>query len=216
MENIQSQTSQRRYSCSNNSYVNGKAILSENKEYTPEELVTLIEKVANKRCKASFALLFKHFAPKITAFGQQKLFKQGLALDLVQETMTRVWTKAHLFNADKAAVNTWVFTVMRNQCFDMLRKVQHNREDNFGDDIWPLFDGEEDTDIDEDFKLNSVLLKHVDELPDLQKQVVQGIYLHELTQQELADKLQIPIGTVKSRLRLGLTKLKDYMENHYD
>jgi RNA polymerase sigma-70 factor (ECF subfamily) len=173
-------------------------------------------KVANNRCKTSFAKLFSHFSPKINSFGVQRLSTQGLAMDLVQETMTRVWTKAHLYNVDKAAVSTWVFTIMRNQCFDMLRKVQHNREDSFGDDIWPLFESDDAEHNDEDFLLSATLLQHVKELPPLQRQVVQGIYMQELTQQELADKLNIPIGTVKSRLRLGLEKLKSFMEKHYD
>jgi RNA polymerase sigma-70 factor (ECF subfamily) len=181
-----------------------------------DELAALMMKVANNRCKTSFAKLFSHFSPKINSFGVQRLSTQGLAMDLVQETMTRVWTKAHLYNVDKAAVSTWVFTIMRNQCFDMLRKVQHNREDSFGDDIWPLFESDDAEHNDEDFLLSATLLQHVEELPPLQRQVVQGIYMQELTQQELADKLNIPIGTVKSRLRLGLEKLKSFMEKHYD
>jgi RNA polymerase sigma-70 factor (ECF subfamily) len=181
-----------------------------------DELAALMMKVANNRCKTSFAKLFSHFSPKINSFGIQRLSTQGLAMDLVQETMTRVWTKAHLYNVDKAAVSTWVFTIMRNQCFDMLRKVQHNREDSFGDDIWPLFESDDAEHNDEDFLLSATLLQHVEELPPLQRQVVQGIYMQELTQQELADKLNIPIGTVKSRLRLGLEKLKSFMEKHYD
>ncbi|MFC3185384.1 sigma-70 family RNA polymerase sigma factor [Shewanella intestini] len=177
-----------------------------------EQLALYMSAVANYQDKRAFAKLFAYFSPKINAFGHQRLNQQGLALDLVQETLTRVWTKAHLYNPDKAAVTTWVFTIMRNQCFDMLRKVQHNREDSFGDDIWQLFDSDNAQEDDNDFMLSASLLKHVDALPPLQKQVVRGIYLQELTQQELAEKLHIPIGTVKSRLRLGLEKLKSYME----
>jgi RNA polymerase sigma-70 factor (ECF subfamily) len=220
MENVQSQSTQSRYDkghLAQRSLIKLSGAMKSN-EPNPmaDELASLMMQVANDRCKASFAKLFSHFGPKINSFGVQRLSQQGLAMDLVQETMTRVWTKAHLYNADKAAVSTWVFTIMRNQCFDMLRKVQHNREDSFGDDIWPLFESDEAENNDDDFLLSATLLLHVEELPPLQRQVVQGIYMQELTQQELADKLNIPIGTVKSRLRLGLEKLKSFMEKHYD
>ncbi|MGZ9898162.1 sigma-70 family RNA polymerase sigma factor [Shewanella gaetbuli] len=195
---------------------NGAIKVSSKNELGPEQLSELMINVANSRCKASFAKLFNHFGAKINSFGNQRLHQQGLAMDLVQETMTRVWTKAHLYNPDKAAVSTWVFTIMRNQCFDMLRKVQHNKEDAFGDDIWPLFDSDDAENNEDDFKLTGTLLQHVNDLPPLQRQIVQGIYMQEMTQQELADKLNIPIGTVKSRLRLGLEKLKGFMEKHYD
>ena len=216
MENFQSQSAQNRYDKANIVKRNGVINLSNSKEHDAEQLAELMLKVANMRCKASFAKLFSHFGSKINAFGNQRLHQQGLAMDLVQETTTRVWTKAHLYNPDKAAVSTWIFTIMRNQCFDMLRKVQHNREDSFGDDIWPLFESDDAESNEDDFKLTGTLLLHVNELPPLQREVVQGIYMQEMTQQELADKLEIPIGTVKSRLRLGLEKLKGFMEKHYD
>ncbi|MDO6775240.1 sigma-70 family RNA polymerase sigma factor [Shewanella sp. 3_MG-2023] len=220
MQNFQSQTVQSRYDkgmLSKNTKTIDTAMKStDNNDDEAQMLAGLMLRVANHRDKAAFAKLFAHFSPKIRSFGIQRLSQQGLAMDLVQETMTRVWTKAHLYNVDKAAVSTWVFTVMRNQCFDMLRKVQHNREDAFGDDIWSLFDSDGSDETENDFKLSATLLKHVESLPPLQKQVVQGIYMQELTQQELADKLKVPIGTVKSRLRLGLEKLKGFMEKHYD
>lgn len=176
----------------------------------------LLQQVAEDRDRQAFAALFEHFAPKIRAFGVQRLGQQGLALDLLQETMTTIWTKAHLFNPEKGAVSTWVFTIMRNQCFDMLRRVQNSREDAYGDDIWPLFEDSEAGDGMGDHMLSEKLLKHMDQLPPLQRQIVQGVYLQELSQQELAERLGIPIGTVKSRLRLGLEKLRGYLEKHHD
>ncbi len=176
----------------------------------------LLLRVAQQKDRQAFGELFKLFSPKIRAFGVQRLGQQGLAMDLLQETMTTVWTKAHLFNADKGAVSTWIFTIMRNQCFDMLRKVQHNREDAFGDDIWPLFEDVDSGDGMSDHKMSDKLLENMDKLPPLQRQIVQGVYLQELSQQELAERLGIPIGTVKSRLRLGLEKLRSYLEKHHD
>ncbi|MCL1058116.1 sigma-70 family RNA polymerase sigma factor [Shewanella gelidimarina] len=214
MQNIQSQRSQSRYA---KGYVlyNKPYMEEKNSDITTEQLKEKLISVANSRSRSDYAMLFSYFAPKILAFGHQRLSTQGLAMDLVQETMTAVWTKAHLFDADKGAVTTWIFTIMRNRCFDMLRKVQHNREDTVSDDIWPIFETAEHVEP-EDHMLTNKLMKHVDELPPLQQQIVRGIYLQELSQQELASKLNVPLGTVKSRLRLGLVKLRSILEKHHD
>lgn len=220
MENIQSQSRQNRYhgpitSLTHSAMDNDIPALI-TCEPQADTLITFMLQVADKRDRAAFGHLFQHFMPKIRAFGLQRLNQQGLAMDLVQETMTSVWTKAHLYNAEKGSVTTWVFTIMRNQCFDMLRRVQHNKEDTFGDDIWPLCDATMAQDTLTDHKLTAKLLQHLDALPLAQRQVVQGIYMQELTQQELADALKVPIGTIKSRLRLGLEKLKSFLETHND
>lgn len=221
MENIQSLPEQNRYHRAISSLINTAMDNETHAQDLTEQQVEIdrltaaMLKVANQRDKAAFGDLFTHFMPKIRAFGLQRLNQQGLAMDLVQETMTSVWTKAHLYNADKGSVTTWIFTIMRNQCFDMLRRVQHNKEDVFGDDIWPLCDTVSQ-EIQPDHKLTAKLLEHMDALPLTQRQVVQGIYMQELTQQELADTLNVPIGTIKSRLRLGLEKLKSFLETNND
>ena len=220
MENIQSQSRQNRYHKHISSFTESAMDIDTKapcaSEPQIELLSTLMLKVANHRDRAAFGYLFTYFMPKIRAFGLQRLNQQGLAMDLVQETMTSVWTKAHLYNADKGSVATWVFTIMRNQSFDMLRRVQHNKEDAYGDDIWPLCDTATSQETQIDHKLTANLLKHLDNLPLAQRQVVQGIYMQELTQQELADALEVPIGTIKSRLRLGLEKLKSFLETPND
>ncbi|MCH1920996.1 sigma-70 family RNA polymerase sigma factor [Shewanella sp. A3A] len=198
----------------------GHSMTTSNDRVEPHQqqwLSQLLQRVAIEQDKVAFAELFEWFAPKILAYGQQRLRSHGLARDLLQETMTSVWTKAHLYHADKGQVITWVFTVMRNQCFDMLRKVQHNREDCLGDDIWPLIDSREA--VSDQLSNNEQIkqmMKYLGNLSSQQQQVVQGIYLRELTHQQLAKELGLPEGTVKSRLRLALAKLRSYMEKHHD
>ncbi|QRH00321.1 sigma-70 family RNA polymerase sigma factor [Shewanella litorisediminis] len=193
-----------------------KGMQDPKQDISEETLRHWLVAVANNRDKAAFRALFDHFGPKVRSFGLSRLSQQGLAMDLVQETLTTVWTKAHLFDTDRGSVSTWVYAIMRNQCFDMLRRVQHNREDAFGDDIWPLFDVDTHTAEVGDHKLDALLNQYLSRLPKLQREVVQGIYLQELSQQELADRLGVPLGTIKSRLRLGLEKLKSLLEKHHD
>ncbi|OOE97782.1 RNA polymerase subunit sigma [Salinivibrio sp. IB643] len=184
-------------------------------DVTKEELSELLAKVAEDSDRIAFEHLFRFFGPKIRAYGSKHLRADGQAMELVQETMLVVWRKAHLYNSDKGAATTWVFTIMRNLSFDMLRKVQSNREDNFSDDIWPILEsGQQDNETDSGAQsmMDQELLSFIDELPAVQQQVVRGVYLKQLTHQELSEQLNVPLGTVKSRLRLGLEKLRNHLE----
>ncbi len=89
-----------------------------------------LEKVAKEQDKQAFAQLFKWFAPRIRGHGLQRFKQEAMAMELVQETMLLVWRKAPMFNAEKGKASTWIYTVMRNQCFDMLRKKQSRKEDS--------------------------------------------------------------------------------------
>jgi RNA polymerase sigma-70 factor (ECF subfamily) len=153
--------------------------------------------------------LFKFFAPKILRISQGKLNQEAQASEVVQETMSNVWKKAHLFDASKGAATTWVYTVMRNVTFDMLRKVKANKEDNLSDDIWPLAESvsTEEEQFDDHLE-HKQILSCIDDLPENQQQVVKGFYFMEMSQEQLAQHLNLPLGTIKSRLRLALAKLK--------
>lgn len=123
--------------------------------------------------------------------------------------MSNVWRKAHLFDDSKGAPTTWVYTVMRNVTFDMLRKVKSNREDNLSEDIWPITEAlavEEDSF--EDHLASQQILGVIEQLPENQQQVIKGFYFNEMSQEQLAVHLNVPLGTIKSRLRLALAKLK--------
>lgn len=169
-----------------------------------------LSKVATQQDKKAFEVLFKYFSPKIRSFGLQRFGQEAQALELVQETMLLVWRKAHLFNAQKGKATTWIYTIMRNHCFDMLRKKQTQKEDQVSDDLWPML--EEHETVEEDHLLSRNLLTEIESLPLQQRQVVEALYIKELSQQEVANLLDIPLGTVKSRLRLALSKLKTTLE----
>lgn len=173
------------------------------------QLCQWLKAVADSRNQQAFTHLFKFFAPKVLRIARGKFPNEAQANEVVQETMSKVWRKAHLFNADKGAATTWVYTVMRNVTFDMLRKVQSNKEDNLSDDIWALTESVETADDAYDDHLERQnLLGVIDTLPESQQEVVKGFYLMEMSQEQLAVKLNLPLGTIKSRLRLALAKLK--------
>jgi RNA polymerase sigma-70 factor (ECF subfamily) len=99
----------------------------------------------------------------------------------------------------------------------MLRKIQSNQEDTISEEIWPLAEAQNSDDhMFADHLMDKQLAQYLNKLPENQKQVVHGVYFQELSQEQLSKQLNIPLGTVKSRLRLALTKLKQHIGADYD
>ncbi|KXI23879.1 RNA polymerase subunit sigma [Photobacterium sanguinicancri] len=187
-------------------------------ELSIEKQKELLANIALHRDKSSFAVIFSHFSPKVRIYGLKYLKQEAVAMELVQETMMKVWRKAHLFDGSKGAASTWIYTIMRNLCFDMLRKQQSSREDNYSDDLWPIFEERlaSHTDEQANATLSDELLVYIETLPEAQQVVVKEIYLNQRSHQDVADQLGVPVGTIKSRLRLGLQKLRGQLENSDD
>jgi len=181
------------------------------------EMSQHLNTVAEERSKAAFAKVFSYFAPRLRSYALKQMGNEALAMELVQDTMSNVWQKAHLFNAEKGSPSTWIFTIARNIRFDMLRKLQNRKEDVCSDDMWPIL-CEQTADPKEQSLEEQITLEQVGQLfnslPLKQKAVIEAIYIDGKSQQEVADELDIPLGTVKSRTRLALQRLKDMLETH--
>jgi RNA polymerase sigma-70 factor (ECF subfamily) len=183
-----------------------------NNDIPTAELTQWLVRIGSERDKNAFSQIFKWFAPKIIRYGIKHLNSETSANELLQETMSNVWRKSHYYDVDKGAPTTWVYTVMRNVSFDMLRKIRSRREELLSDDIWPLVEANvvEDVEFDDHLmhrKINANILN----LPSAQQQVIKGVYFDQLSHEALSKQLGIPIGTVKSRLRLALSKLKQHV-----
>lgn len=185
---------------------------------SPEHLSKLLMKVAHNQCRVAFAELFHYFAPRLQAYAGTKFGNEQLAADLVQETMTTIWQKAHLFNAERGSAVTWVFTIARNTGFDYLRKNKQRLTDLSADDLWPVLANNHES-LKSDESLDAHQLQHevshlLNKLPENQQIILQMIYQQGKSQQEVANDLNIPLGTVKSRVRLALEKVREMI--HHD
>lgn len=183
------------------------------------ELASWLKMVGIDRNKSAFTDLFRYFAPRIYHISLSKFGSENLANDVVQETMTNIWRKAHLFDAAKGQATTWVYTIMRNVSFDMLRRISASKEDNLSDDLWGHIDSQIDDPTLEPYRdhlADRELQQGIDNLPDDQKQVVESMFYQDLSQSQIAEKLGIPLGTVKSRLRLAMSKLKQHIGEKHD
>lgn len=163
--------------------------------------------------RGAFAEFFRHFAPQIKGFllkGGRGFVSEEQAEELVQEVMLRVWQKAETYDSSRAKVTTWVYTIARNCRIDLLyRKASENMNTVDSDDIWNQLEGD-DNPVDELQLLReqTQVRESMELLPPEQKQVVEKVFMEFKSHTEVADELQLPLGTVKSRVRLALMKLK--------
>ncbi|MFT6284782.1 MAG: RNA polymerase sigma-70 factor (ECF subfamily) [Arenicella sp.] len=182
-----------------------------------EEMSEYLSIIATDRCKRSFSKIFSYFAPRLRSYALKQMGNEALAMELVQDTMSNVWQKSHLFNSEKGSPSTWIFTIARNIRFDMLRKQRNRKEDVCSDDLWPIL-CEQTPDANEVSLDHQVTMDEIgvlfESLPEKQKLVIEAIYIDGKSQQEVANELDIPLGTVKSRTRLALQRLKEMLKDN--
>lgn len=163
--------------------------------------------------RQAFAQLFVHYAPLIKGFAIQHAnsrFPIEAADELVQEVMLKVWLKAGSFVPSKASANTWMFTVMRNCRVDLLRRSQRRyfeSSDVEVDDIWDENDDHSPFTLLHQGRQQTQVATGFDQLPSEQKQALTYVYMHGKSHAEIAEETGLPLGTVKSRVRMGLKKL---------
>ncbi|MEM8688836.1 MAG: sigma-70 family RNA polymerase sigma factor [Pseudomonadota bacterium] len=167
--------------------------------------------VAENRDKSAFAALFEHFGPRIKGFMMRKGADSELAEDLAQDTMITVWRKAHMYTLDKGSVSTWIFTIARNRRIDWARRLKGVQFS----DITELEQPSDDVSADEVVlasQESESVKAAVEKLPADQKQVISMAFMEDMTQQEISHNLGVPLGTVKSRMRLAYQKLSKSLE----
>ncbi|MCE3251464.1 MAG: polymerase subunit sigma-24 [Cellvibrio sp.] len=173
----------------------------------------LLARVAEHDDKAAFRAIYQHFAPRIKAYAINQGFSQHAEV-LVQEVMTSVWRNAEKYSESLASVSTWVFTITRNQRIDILRKLNRTRAEVVieTEDLWQI--PTEDTTICsiQNLSTEKFVTAALEKLPEEQMIALRKVYYEGKTHEEVAEELNIPLGTVKGRLRLSLQKLRVMFE----
>jgi RNA polymerase sigma factor (sigma-70 family) len=178
----------------------------------------LLLRVGQQQDKQAFAELFRIYAPLIKGFAVSHAnakFPADAAEELVQEVMFKVWLKAESFEPSKSSANTWVYTVMRNCRIDLLRR---NSRRYFGesamdiDDIWDEADDNLPLVYLQQSRNESLVADSFSTLPDEQRQALTYVYMHGKSHSEIAEETGLPLGTVKSRVRMGLKKLQQLLK----
>jgi RNA polymerase sigma factor (sigma-70 family) len=176
-----------------------------------EKLRDCIVRVADHRDKAAFSILFDHYAPLIRAYSLARDPGANLVADeLAQEVMIRIWLKAGSYNSQLANINTWIYTLARNCRIDYFR-----RNGRFVSEIDPteIFNNMEDEgpspfQLAHQSRLEDNIRAGLEKLPREQSEILTKVYLEGKSHQQTSEELKLPLGTVKSRVRLAIKKLK--------
>jgi RNA polymerase sigma-70 factor (ECF subfamily) len=182
----------------------GPRILDD-KGHSWEELMLM---VSTNQDRSAFKHLFNHFAPRIKSFLMKAGADPTMAEECSQEAMATVWNKAKLFDPARASASTWIFTIARNKRIDAIRKIRRPEPDEL---TWP--DGMEDAQEDalELKQQSEILADAIQNLPEKQRQLVEKAFFKELSHSEIALETGLPLGTIKSRIRLALERLRHAM-----
>ena len=178
------------------------------RETAANEWIERIQRVALNRDSAAFAELFGHFAPRIKAFLMKSGTDEAMAEECAQDVMATVWTKAAQFDPARASVATWVFTIARNRRIDMLRRQKRPEPEDlpWGPEAEP--DQHDALVMQQE---TEKLVQALTQLPEKQRALVDMAYFGDMSHSEIADMTGLPLGTIKSRVRLALERLRHEM-----
>ena len=181
----------------------GRARVASNK--VEVDWAGLLIAVRDTQDKTAFAQIFRHFAPRVKAFLMKSGTDAALAEECAQDVMATLWQKAHLFDPSRASVATWVFTIARNRRIDVARRARRPEPEIL--DWGP--EGEPDqADVYEIAQETKRLSAALATLPEKQKALIQRAFYGDLSHSEIAAETGLPLGTIKSRIRLALDRLR--------
>lgn len=174
---------------------------------TPETLESLAVKIAEHRDRQAFQQLFAHFAPRIKSFIMKQKVSDEMAEDLTQEVMVTVWQKAHLFDPGKARLSTWLFRIARNKFIDKVRRQKYVEVDV--ENHMQSMEAAEKTDVPVIQRQDQKRILSALEVlkPDLRK-VIELSFYQDMSHSQISEALGLPLGTVKSRIRIAFQKLR--------
>lgn len=173
---------------------------------TDEEL---LDRVASRRDRDAFDELYRRYSRAVYSLVLRTVRDAALGEDVVQETFTAVWRKAGSYRPERGSATTWLFTVARNAAVDAVRA----RKPVVGGDVPEMPDQgptpeQQTVDSLEAFTVHAA----VDSLPDREREVIELAYFDGLSQSQVAQRLELPLGTVKTRTRAGLARLAERLE----
>jgi len=162
--------------------------------------------------RAAFAALFAHFAPRVKSYMLRLGSDSMQAEELAQEALATVWRKADRYDPSRAAASTWIFTIARNLRIDAFRRRNHPEPDPNDPALVPDQPVSADTVV--AHKQDAVRIrKALAELPEEQREVLHLSFFDDQTHTEISDSLGIPLGTVKSRIRLAFGRIRTMLED---
>jgi len=172
------------------------------------KMSNLLVRVGQARDRQAFRALFDHFAPRIRSFLLQRRVPKAQAEDITQDVMLSVWRRAASYDPAKAGASTWIYTIARNQHIDQFRKAKRAEQMDETDPSLQPEPAPAADDLCEMSESAQSVGAALETLSPDQRQVIDMAFTEGLSHSEIADRLDLPLGTVKSRIRLAMGKLK--------
>lgn len=173
-----------------------------------DDHVALLDAIVKHRSSAAFAALFAHFAPKLKAYYRKGGLEAALAEDLAQETMLSVWRHAARFSPEVGSPSTWIYTIARNLLIDHARRQKVRRGDLTDPTLQPPPIEIADDLVDAGQRYRS-LRAGLQKLPEEQAAILRMAFFEHKAHSEIALATGLPLGTVKSRIRLAMQRLRN-------
>ena len=170
-----------------------------------KKAVDLVKRIAKDRDETAFSEIFDYIAPKINAYYIKHNLSSELAEELTQEVLSTIWIKAELFNSEKSKFITWSFTIARNKKIDFYRKNQKKVSNEDVRDF--LYENDKSN----DYEIESTINKITKNLDQNQKKLIKMSFFEQKSHKIIAAELEIPLGTVKSRIRATLSKMQKHI-----
>ena len=170
-----------------------------------KKAVDLVKRIAKDRDETAFSEIFDYIAPKINAYYIKHNLSSELAEELTQEVMSTIWIKAELFNSEKSKFITWSFTIARNKKIDFYRKNQKKVSNEDVRDF--LYENDKSN----DYEIESTINKITEDLDQNQKKLIKMSFFEQKSHKIIAAELEIPLGTVKSRIRATISKMQKHI-----
>lgn len=188
------------------------AVDSQNAAQQRELLEHYVLRIARDQCRASFAHLFEFFAPRLKSYMQQLGADAGQAEDLVQDVMVSVWRKAGQYDPEKASVSTWIFRIARNRRIDAHRRTRKPELEPDEPLLRPAEPEQPDHLLDRQ-QMETHVRAEIAKLPPEQLELLKAAFYEGLSHSEIAEAFGLPLGTVKSRIRLAFNRLRGQFDD---
>lgn len=179
-----------------------------------QRMAERLQRVAEEACRESFSELFEFYAPRLKSYLSRMGAEDGDAEELAQEVMVTVWRKAAQYDPAKASVSTWIFRIARNRSIDAHRRRTKPELDPEEPMLQPPEIQQPDTALGQR-QTDEIVRKALDELPEEQIELLRAAFYDGLSHSEIAEKHSLPLGTVKSRIRLAFNRMRKRLQGEH-
>ncbi|MEM7638973.1 MAG: sigma-70 family RNA polymerase sigma factor [Pseudomonadota bacterium] len=179
-----------------------------------ERLADCVEQIAHARSRPAFAELFEYFAPRIKSYLIRLGSDASSAEEIMQEVMLNIWRKAEQYDRRQASVSTWIFRIARNRRIDSLRRTNKPELDAEDPMLQPAEIEQPDITVNR-VQLEVKVREVIETLPEEQLVLLKAAFYEGLSHSEIAKSFGLPLGTVKSRIRLAFMRLRGSLERDH-